>query len=419
MINLNEIRSLSSEWGLPIETIEKDYVLGWLLSGIARNTIIGTTWVFKGGTCLKKCYMETWRFSEDLDFTVLPNGVAEQKEIQKQINTILEQLQKESGIQFSIEKTKLEERPNQKSIEGSIYFQSLTGRSTPVRIKLDITQDEIVVLEPIKRSIAHTYSDSLPLNSEVLCYTFQELFAEKIRAMGQRTRPRDLYDIANIFWRCHSDLKESEIRNVFSKKCEYKNLPIITLGNIQNSPALTELKTEWKNMLGHQIQELPDVEHYLSVLPELFEWLEGKEKITLLPVFATKEQLDQKWKPPVTISHWEDGTYLERIRFAAANRLCVDLRYQGSSRVIEPYSLRKTKDGNIVLYARKHNTKEDISYRVDRIEGAAVTKTAFVPAYNIELTPAGTLNIPPTKPYYSEDTKRSRHTSTRVRPKYL
>ncbi len=31
-------------------------------------------WVFKGGTCLKKCYIETYRFSEDLDFTVLPGG---------------------------------------------------------------------------------------------------------------------------------------------------------------------------------------------------------------------------------------------------------------------------------------------------------------------------------------------------------
>ena len=28
------------------------------------------TQVFKGGTCIKKCYFETYRFSEDLDFTL-------------------------------------------------------------------------------------------------------------------------------------------------------------------------------------------------------------------------------------------------------------------------------------------------------------------------------------------------------------
>ena len=50
--------------------VEKDYALGWLLAGIAAHPVIGPRWVFKGGTCLKKCYFETYRFSEDLDFTL-------------------------------------------------------------------------------------------------------------------------------------------------------------------------------------------------------------------------------------------------------------------------------------------------------------------------------------------------------------
>jgi len=61
-----------AEWQLTEEVIEKDYVLGWLLWGIGTDPVLGTQWVFKGGTCLKKCYIETYRFSEDLDFTVLP-----------------------------------------------------------------------------------------------------------------------------------------------------------------------------------------------------------------------------------------------------------------------------------------------------------------------------------------------------------
>jgi len=62
------------EWGLTEQIIEKDYVLGWLLWGIATDPTLGQAWIFKGGTCLKKCYIETYRFSEDLDFTVLPGG---------------------------------------------------------------------------------------------------------------------------------------------------------------------------------------------------------------------------------------------------------------------------------------------------------------------------------------------------------
>ena len=55
--------------------IEKDYVLGWLLAAISSHPMLGPAWAFKGGTCLKKCYIETYRFSEDLDFAVLPGGL--------------------------------------------------------------------------------------------------------------------------------------------------------------------------------------------------------------------------------------------------------------------------------------------------------------------------------------------------------
>jgi len=50
--------------------VEKDYVLGWILAGINAHEGIAESWFFKGGTCLKKCYFETYRFSEDLDFTL-------------------------------------------------------------------------------------------------------------------------------------------------------------------------------------------------------------------------------------------------------------------------------------------------------------------------------------------------------------
>ncbi len=64
----------SREFGLRVDIVEKDYVLGWLLAGISNHKELASNWVFKGGTCLKKCFFETYRFSEDLDFTVLNAG---------------------------------------------------------------------------------------------------------------------------------------------------------------------------------------------------------------------------------------------------------------------------------------------------------------------------------------------------------
>ncbi len=48
------IQARAREWGLTEEVVEKDYVLGWLLWAIGSHPALSETWVFKGGTCLKK-----------------------------------------------------------------------------------------------------------------------------------------------------------------------------------------------------------------------------------------------------------------------------------------------------------------------------------------------------------------------------
>jgi predicted nucleotidyltransferase component of viral defense system len=63
------------------DVIEKDYILGWLLWVIGSKRQLSDSWAFKGCTCLKKCYLETYRFSEDLDFTVLPGGPLQPDEV--------------------------------------------------------------------------------------------------------------------------------------------------------------------------------------------------------------------------------------------------------------------------------------------------------------------------------------------------
>jgi predicted DNA-binding transcriptional regulator YafY len=83
---------------------------------------------------------------------------------------------------------------------------------------------------------------------------------------------------------------------------------------------------------------------------------------------------------------------LETIRFAASNRLCVDLDYvdengRRSTRTIEPYSLRRNKEGQARIFAIRSENGQPRSYRLDRIRGAQVNPTPFVPRYPIELTP--------------------------------
>jgi predicted DNA-binding transcriptional regulator YafY len=87
---------------------------------------------------------------------------------------------------------------------------------------------------------------------------------------------------------------------------------------------------------------------------------------------------------------------LERIRFAAVNRLCVKLDYrkEGGERksyIIEPYSIRRTQAGNIILYAVKLPSTDGHarSFRIDRMLRAEILGQAFAPRYVIDFIPGG------------------------------
>jgi predicted DNA-binding transcriptional regulator YafY len=95
------------------------------------------------------------------------------------------------------------------------------------------------------------------------------------------------------------------------------------------------------------------------------------------------------------VQSWSSPVPLEIIRFAASNRLCVNLAYQGSTRLIEPYSFRRTHDGHLLLHAVRHSSGDARSYRVDRIQGAEASNVGFTPRYVVELSASGPISAPP------------------------
>lgn len=83
--------------GIREEVVEKDYVLGWVLWGIGTDPVLGRTWVFKVGTCLRKCYNETYRFSEDLDFTVIDAGPINPEAVLAALDRVLDRVSQRTG----------------------------------------------------------------------------------------------------------------------------------------------------------------------------------------------------------------------------------------------------------------------------------------------------------------------------------
>lgn len=389
---------LARQFGLSPQVIEKDYVLGWLLAGISAHPLLQSTWVFKGGTCLKKCYFETYRFSEDLDFTIINIAHLDQAFLLNAFTEITHWIYEQSGIEMSSDTLRFDLYENARgklSVVGKVGYRGPMQRRGDVpRIKLDLTGDEILVLEPKTREVNHPYSDIPPKGIQISCYAFEEVFAEKIRALAERTRPRDLYDVINLFR--HDELRPDQVTVVetLKQKCKFKGIAPPAMTSLEAEPARTEIEIDWVHMLAHQLPALPSFRQFWQELPDLFDWLYGGLKKVVRPSIVLGRTLDDTWYPPAMMQAWNTSAPLEIIRFAAANRLCVQLEYQGSTRLIEPYSLRKSKDGNLLLFAVRHRSGENRSYRVDRIQRADVTETSFSPRYAVELTAAGPISAP-------------------------
>jgi hypothetical protein len=81
---------------------------------------------------------------------------------------------------------------------------------------------------------------------------------------------------------------------------------------------------------------------------------------------------------------------LDKVRYAARNRLCAEIKYHGILRIAEPYSLRTRGAGNLLLYVheitrggvRSEMTK---AYMVAQIQEVRITEREFHPRFAVEL----------------------------------
>lgn len=400
MINKQDILDRAAEWQLRPDVVEKDYVLGWLLAGVTAHPETRSYWIFKGGTCIKKCYFETYRFSEDLDFSLLADAPYTEEAIRENLQTVARITAEMSGLEVPIDQIALrpsQNRQSQLTYQGRIYYRGPLGARNLSRVIFDITRQETVVDGTVQLPVFHPYDDAPPDLILVSTYSLNELVAEKLRALYERTRPRDLYDVIYLLENRIDKLDLNRVREVFRQKCVAKGIETPTIASLMEKVTSdAELKSEWANMLSHQLPSLPNVDDFISRLPSLITWIEQPGFVPmesrLTPAAAPSQ--DEIPLAPAGIRFWGGGLPLETIRFAGANRLLLEFNYHGKHRVVEPYSIRRAQStGNILLYAYEVSAAHVKAFKVPEMVNVHPTHQSFVPRYQIELTP-GSSYIP-------------------------
>lgn len=281
MILKEEIQKIATQKQLGMDIIEKDYVLGWVLAGIHHHIETKNSWIFKGGTCLKKCYFSTYRFSEDLDFTYQGQAHEPTEEFYRNIFVEIGQwIYSSSGIELQQEGISFEVFKNNRgsiSVQGKLPYRGPIKRnynaSKLPRLKIDITLDEPLILKPVLKKIDHPYSDMLGEYENIFSYSYEELFAEKLRALIQRLRPRDLYDVVYLFNNKNVNMNLDTLKKTLQRKCDIREVPFPEIELIRGHKNIKFLESEWGVQLRHQMPDLPPFSSFFDELIKIFKWV--------------------------------------------------------------------------------------------------------------------------------------------------
>lgn len=258
MIKPGEIQIKARKALVRDQQIEKDYILSWILQGVAQHERLSKTIVFKGGTVLKKVYFEDYRYSEDLDFTLLDNKIPNEQ-IFEWFREIFEYIQEEANIPLDIidsDNPPDITGPDDGSINFYIsYIGPLGGQGSNKKVKIDISRNEKIVFELISQSVILSYTDQEP--HQLLCYPLEEILVEKLRSVMQRMQPRDFYDIWYLLEIYKMDI--DFYTNEFKTKCESKELNPAKFHE-KLKKRLPQYKGRWQKSMTDQIHGLPNFE---------------------------------------------------------------------------------------------------------------------------------------------------------------
>ena len=208
----------------PLAIAEKDYFLA-IVSKIVYDSPLRDKIVFKGGTALHHCYLDQLRFSEDLDF-----GSVDKSVTMNEVKAMLEEndfltVKKEYSSNATI---KLEK----------VQYMGPLGLPNYLKLEIDYLQDIILPAKDLE------YHNNWGVKTQVKVMDLKEVCAEKIRAMSDRARYRDFYDLFMIFKKFSININEikdligkKEIRKPITQKSILSNWEIAqqeSVGDIEN-----------------------------------------------------------------------------------------------------------------------------------------------------------------------------------------
>lgn len=205
LLNRRELEARNrNSFNYPLAVAEKDYLLA-VVSKIIYESSLRDKLVFKGGTAIHHCYINQLRFSEDLDFTSLDKSIT-----LEEVKAVLESQDFLEVKKDNVSRTTIK-------IERLGYTGPL-GFPNFLKVEMDFVQNVVLPAKEME------YKNSWGVKAKVKIMDIKEICAEKIRAMSDRARYRDFYDLFLVLGDFKPDIeeiigliKQKEIRKPITK----------------------------------------------------------------------------------------------------------------------------------------------------------------------------------------------------------
>ncbi len=229
------------------DLIEKDLILHQILSDLSQDKFFAPNFLFKGGTCLIKCYFGYLRFSEDIDFT-WKDPCAFAKKSQKQIRgnlsevidktgKVFESVAEKRGLDFTCDKSNahyVELGGSDKTCTLKIWYDSeILKRRTFLKVQINFVETMCFapkkgelsgLLTGRKEELEALFPDETAEYRTTIkfgVYDIREILCEKVRALLTRegTKARDFLDVYLICTRYGIRLEDME--KCFLRKMDF------------------------------------------------------------------------------------------------------------------------------------------------------------------------------------------------------
>jgi len=246
----SDLEAYATETGAGRGAIEKDFFISIILITLGEMdefSELADRIVFKGGTCIKKLfYPHEARFSEDLDFSNL--SMEDCRSFHRRVDSEL--VGQNLGVTKLINTQVIYE--DERGLDLQLNYLSLLGQRNHIMINLSTAP----ALRKTSESELHVkpYFDFVKI--KILTMDINEIVAEKTRALLQRHKPRDVFDVWFLMDKKEMKLdihllKEKLVRSYNAAPPEKRK----DLGRYTMSSVISEIKdsvtqTSWRNELG-------------------------------------------------------------------------------------------------------------------------------------------------------------------------